>query len=142
MPTHANKPVLRSASIHHITGRSSGAASHCSVKAKPASVAAKASRTPRRRLAAPRHGAAANGSGADEAAPRSMRHSPRCQPSHGAALMFAFASPTGYNLGKSGWVTASFGKKDKVPLGLLQAWIDESYRAIAPKALVKTLAGA
>lgn len=61
--------------------------------------------------------------------------------SHGAALMFAFASPTGYNLGKSGWVTASFGKKDKVPLGLLQAWIDESYRAIAPKALVKTLAG-
>ena len=62
--------------------------------------------------------------------------------SSGAALMFAFASPTGYNLGKSGWVTASFGKKDKVPLGLLQAWIDESYRAIAPKALVKTLAGA
>jgi predicted DNA-binding protein (MmcQ/YjbR family) len=53
--------------------------------------------------------------------------------------MFAFASPTGYGLGKSGWITARFGKKDKVPLGLLEAWIDESYRAIAPKAVVKSL---
>jgi predicted DNA-binding protein (MmcQ/YjbR family) len=59
--------------------------------------------------------------------------------SSGAALLFAFASPTGYGLGKSGWITARFGKKDKVPLGLLEAWIDESYRAIAPKAVVKSL---
>ena len=50
-----------------------------------------------------------------------------------------FAEPTGYGLGKSGWVTARFAKVSDVPLDLLKSWIDESYRAIAPKKLVKTL---
>jgi len=50
-----------------------------------------------------------------------------------------FAEPTGYGLGKSGWVTARFAKVSEVPLDLLRSWIDESYRAIAPKKLVKTL---
>lgn len=57
-----------------------------------------------------------------------------------AALAFPFAAPTGYGLGRSGWVTASFGPKDQVPLGLLKSWIDESFRAIAPKSLLKQLA--
>jgi predicted DNA-binding protein (MmcQ/YjbR family) len=55
------------------------------------------------------------------------------------ALTLPFTSPTGYGLGKSGWVTATFGAKDEPPLDLLKDWIDESYRAQAPKALVKTL---
>ena len=55
------------------------------------------------------------------------------------ALKLPFAQPTGYGLGKSGWVTASFGAKDSVPFELLEDWIDESYRAIAPKKLVATL---
>ena len=55
------------------------------------------------------------------------------------ALALPFAQPTGYGLGKSGWVTASFGPKDKVPVELLEEWIDESYRAIAPKKLVQEL---
>ena len=55
------------------------------------------------------------------------------------AVQLPFAEPTGYGLGKSGWVTASFGPKDKVPLELLEDWIDESYRAIAPKKLVQEL---
>jgi len=50
-----------------------------------------------------------------------------------------FAEPTGYGLGKSGWVTARFEKVAEVPLDLLKSWIDESYRAIAPKKLSKTL---
>lgn len=50
-----------------------------------------------------------------------------------------FAAPTGYGLGKSGWVTATFTKAADVPMDLLRAWIDESYRAIAPKKLVKAL---
>ena len=50
-----------------------------------------------------------------------------------------FAEPTGYGLGKSGWVTARFTKIADVPVDLLRSWIDESYRAIAPKRLVKTL---
>ena len=50
-----------------------------------------------------------------------------------------FAQPTAYGLGKSGWVTATFTKVSEVPMDLLKSWIDESYRAIAPKKLVKTL---
>ena len=52
-----------------------------------------------------------------------------------AALALPFASPTGYGLGKSGWVTARFASGDEVPLELLHEWLDESYRAIAPKKL-------
>ena len=52
------------------------------------------------------------------------------------ALDLPFASPTGYGLGKSGWVTARFGPRQKPPLDLLRQWIDESYRAVAPKKLV------
>ncbi len=51
------------------------------------------------------------------------------------ALMQSFASSTGYGLGKSGWVTATFAKQDKVPVALLGSWIKESYVAIAPKKL-------
>lgn len=51
------------------------------------------------------------------------------------ALMQPFAKPTGYGLGKAGWVSASFAKKDAVPVPLLIAWLTESYRAIAPKKL-------
>lgn len=53
-----------------------------------------------------------------------------------AALVLPFASPTGYGLGKSGWVTARFAPGEEIPLELLEEWIDESYRAIAPKKLV------
>jgi predicted DNA-binding protein (MmcQ/YjbR family) len=55
------------------------------------------------------------------------------------ALEYPFTAPTGYGLGKSGWVTCSFAPKDKPPLDVLQAWIDESYRAVAPKKLAATL---
>lgn len=50
-----------------------------------------------------------------------------------------FAEPSGYGLGKSGWITARFEKSGDVPIDLLRSWIEESYRAIAPKKLVKTL---
>jgi predicted DNA-binding protein (MmcQ/YjbR family) len=55
------------------------------------------------------------------------------------ALEYPFTRPAGYGLGKSGWVTARFGAKETPPLDILEAWIDESYRAIAPKILTKTL---
>ena len=48
-----------------------------------------------------------------------------------------FAEPTGYGLGRSGWVTASFTKVSDVPMDLLRSWIEESYRAIAPKKLIR-----
>jgi hypothetical protein len=54
-------------------------------------------------------------------------------------LLFPFAKPTEYGLGKSGWVTADFSNGEPPPLELLKAWIDESYRAQAPKKLVALL---
>ena len=55
------------------------------------------------------------------------------------ALTLPFVSPTGYGLGRSGWVTATFGPKDVPPFDLLKDWIDESYRAQAPKKLVASI---
>jgi predicted DNA-binding protein (MmcQ/YjbR family) len=55
-------------------------------------------------------------------------------------LLLPFASPTGYGLGKSGWVTAQFTRKDKIPLDWIRSWIEESYCAVAPKKLVASLA--
>ena len=60
-----------------------------------------------------------------------------------AALMLPFTKPTEYGLGKSGWVSAQFKPGEAVPpVELFKAWMDESYRAQAPKKLVKTLPGA
>ena len=59
--------------------------------------------------------------------------------SAGVAVKLPFASATEYGLGKSGWVTARFPRSAKVPVKLLGLWIDESYRAIAPKKLVAQL---
>lgn len=55
------------------------------------------------------------------------------------ALSLPFASPTAYGLGRSGWVSARFDAGDAPPVELLRRWIDESYRAIAPKRLVTVL---
>ncbi len=56
-----------------------------------------------------------------------------------AALTLPYTSPTGYGLGKSGWVTATFDPGDEPPMDLLAEWIEESYRTIAPKKLVALL---
>src|SRR5262245_34345574 len=55
------------------------------------------------------------------------------------ALALPFASPTEYGLGKSGWVTARFHAKDDVPVDMLKEWLDESFRAIAPKRVLARL---
>ncbi len=46
-----------------------------------------------------------------------------------------FVRPTGYGLGRAGWVTATFEPPAVPPVELLCAWIEESYRAVAPKKL-------
>jgi predicted DNA-binding protein (MmcQ/YjbR family) len=61
-------------------------------------------------------------------------------PESGAlALMLPFSSPTAYGLGKSGWVTAKPPAGEPIPVELFKTWIDESYRAQAPKRLVASL---
>lgn len=56
-----------------------------------------------------------------------------------SALMFDFTEPTGYGLGKSGWVSVRIVAGLAPPMELLEGWITESYRAIAPKKLVARL---
>lgn len=55
--------------------------------------------------------------------------------SNGVALMLPFAQPTGYGLGKAGWVSARFDPASAPPVEMLCAWIDESYQAVAPAKL-------
>ena len=50
-----------------------------------------------------------------------------------------FAEPTGYGLGKGGWVTVRFAAADDLPVGPILEWIEESYRAVAPKKLAEKL---
>jgi hypothetical protein len=59
--------------------------------------------------------------------------------SAGVAVQLPFASPTEYGLGRSGWVTARFPRTARVPFDILALWIDESYRALAPKRLLAQL---
>lgn len=56
------------------------------------------------------------------------------------ALSLPFAEPTGYGLGKSGWVTARFTASGRPPLPVLAEWVLESYRTIAPRKLLARLA--
>ena len=55
--------------------------------------------------------------------------------SNPAALGLPFTAPTGYNLGKSGWVTSVFDGAAEPPVGILRDWIAESYDLIAPRKL-------
>ncbi len=56
-----------------------------------------------------------------------------------AALSLPCSQPTGYGLGKSGWVTARFAEGEGAPVPMLEEWLEESYRAFAPKRLLKQL---
>ena len=55
------------------------------------------------------------------------------------ALVFDFAAPAGYGLGRSGWITCRFGAGESPDQDLLKRWIAESYRAVAPKKLAASL---
>jgi predicted DNA-binding protein (MmcQ/YjbR family) len=48
--------------------------------------------------------------------------------------------PAGYGLGRAGWVTIALAKSG-LPFEALREWVDESYRAVAPKKLSAQIAG-
>ena len=52
------------------------------------------------------------------------------------ARSLPFARPAEYGLGKSGWVVFEPGADQMPPMRQLKSWLDESYRAQAPKKLV------
>jgi len=51
------------------------------------------------------------------------------------ALKLKGAAPSEYGLAKSGWVTFIYGPKAKPPMDKLIDYLDESWRAVAPKKL-------
>jgi predicted DNA-binding protein (MmcQ/YjbR family) len=55
---------------------------------------------------------------------------------HGHALSIDGAEPTGYGLGKAGWVTVPVAGVEE---DVLRDWIEESYRLVAPKRLAALL---
>jgi predicted DNA-binding protein (MmcQ/YjbR family) len=55
------------------------------------------------------------------------------------ARQLPFVQPSGYGLGKAGWVSVKLGPGDDLPVDMLEEWIEESYRAIAPKRLTAQL---
>lgn len=59
--------------------------------------------------------------------------------SNAIALSMPFVAPTGYGLGRSGWVTATFTSPSDVPMPVLLSWLEESYRAVAPRRLSRLL---
>ncbi|MGD9739042.1 MAG: MmcQ/YjbR family DNA-binding protein [Bauldia sp.] len=58
------------------------------------------------------------------------------------ALEYPFVKPAGYGLGRARWVDCRFEKGEDVPVDVLLRWLDESFRAVAPKRLVKALGAA
>ncbi len=55
---------------------------------------------------------------------------------HEHALSIEGAAPTGYNLGRAGWVTLPV---KEIPGALLEDWLLESYALVAPKRLSQSL---
>lgn len=62
----------------------------------------------------------------------------RLKTTHIQALDLHFTEPTGYGLGKWGWVTATI-ETGSIPVELFKKWIEESYRTQAPKKLLREL---
>jgi predicted DNA-binding protein (MmcQ/YjbR family) len=57
--------------------------------------------------------------------------------SYEEAMALPFTETTGYGLDRGKWVTVH--APPDTPTDMLTAWIEESYRAVAPKALVQRI---
>ena len=71
------------------------------------------------------------------AGPDALKLTVKLKEHHAEALSYPEVRPTGYNLGKSGWVTASFPHNAEIPMAMIQGWITESWELVAPRRLVK-----
>jgi predicted DNA-binding protein (MmcQ/YjbR family) len=77
--------------------------------------------------------------GGEEGDPKEFSMSVKLPVSSEMALTLSWVEPTGYGLGRSGWVTARIKTGRDFDLETMKGWIGQSYRAVAPKGLVKTL---
>ena len=55
------------------------------------------------------------------------------------ALTLPYMSPAGHGLGKAGWVNAHLTDPGDIDEDTWRGWIDQSYRAIATKKLIREL---
>jgi mannose-6-phosphate isomerase-like protein (cupin superfamily)/predicted DNA-binding protein (MmcQ/YjbR family) len=56
------------------------------------------------------------------------------------ALAIPFVESSGYGLGEHGWISANLRQdEDRLSIDTIKGWIDESYRAVAPKSILKEL---
>jgi predicted DNA-binding protein (MmcQ/YjbR family) len=53
------------------------------------------------------------------------------------ALALPFVKPTEYGMGKHGWVTVRVAKVTKTLESQFVEWLDESFRAVAPKKVLE-----
>jgi predicted DNA-binding protein (MmcQ/YjbR family) len=74
--------------------------------------------------------------GSDEAADPGM--TVKLRDSLDQALSVPGIEPSGYGLGRAGWVSISF-QDATPPLAVLKDWVEESYRLVAPRRLVDEL---
>ena len=77
--------------------------------------------------------------GADDAEERSV--SLKLPESCHQALTLDCCEPTGYGLGRAGWVTVHLDRPGCPGADVLVDWLDESFRAVAPKRLITELDG-
>jgi predicted DNA-binding protein (MmcQ/YjbR family) len=70
---------------------------------------------------------------------RTVSFSVKLPHSAAEALELSYTEPTHYGLGKHGWVTATVDATRDAPRDTFEAWLAESYRAVAPKRLVAAL---
>jgi predicted DNA-binding protein (MmcQ/YjbR family) len=59
--------------------------------------------------------------------------------SHDEAMATPGAKPTGYGLGRAGWVSVPLDGEHDPPAEVIEGWIVESYRRVAPKRLAAQL---
>ena len=55
------------------------------------------------------------------------------------ALTLPYVAPSGYGLGRAGWVTARLTPRQTPDVAMFKGWISQSYRAVAPKRLAGAL---
>jgi predicted DNA-binding protein (MmcQ/YjbR family) len=72
-----------------------------------------------------------------DAPERGLSMTVKLRDSHEEASAIPWTADPGYGLGRGGWLTVT--APEDAPIELLQAWIVESYRAVAPKRLVAQL---
>lgn len=70
---------------------------------------------------------------------RELRLTAKLPASGSALLKKPFAEPTGYGLGKHGWVSLTLRAADLPKREDLVDYVEESYQAVAPKRLAKLL---